>query len=651
MSLEPASAQLAPPAPLRVFCSHAEPDEPFLDELRKHLAPLCRAGLIEVWDNHLIVPGSDSKEQIDQRLDEADLILLLISADFTASDHCYGVEATRALARHTRGEAMVIPILLEPVDIDLLPIASLRPLPRDLRPVVVWPVRDEAWLDVERGIRRAIEVIFARRRESATRAPTSVSPASRPFCVPSIANRFYPIREDILSDLRAGFVGDPAAPFPRVQCLSGFGGVGKTHTALHYASRYRDQYSGVFFLRADSEISLRQGFFDIARAVSSAAPGSDALDLDAAMRAARAYLTQHPGWLLILDHIEDPELVARFLPEGAEGHVLATSQKGDLQALGVVRPIYIGGLSPADAMSFLQARTGRVLDDPAEREAAEKLAQELGRVPIALEQAAAYISTMNVPFAVHLRTLRRHPREVLAKYRAVFGEHRASVAGIWDISLSKVERESPASLELLHLSAFLQGERIPLSLFCRDDHLLGEVVTELGPTLSAALRDVESIYEVLQPLSAYSLIFRAPGADWYGVNSMLQKAVRIRIGPEAERLWIERMVRAMERAVRPLAYEDWPRYRDLIPQIKAAIDLVLERALVFPEAAQLLERGATYAEHQSRYAQAEALYRRALAIWSSTLEATHPHRLACEARLRVLDRAREAASSRGSPLP
>lgn len=125
---------------------------------------------------------------------------------------------------------------------------------------------------------------------------------------------------------------------------------------------------------------------------------------------------------------------------------------------------------------------------------------------------------------------------------------------------------------------------------------------------------------------------------------MLQKAVRIRIGPDAERLWIERMVRAMERAVRPLAYEDWPRYRDLIPQIKAAINLVLERDLVFPEAAQLLERGAAYTEHQSRYAQAEALYRRALAIWSSTLEATHPHRLACEARLRVLDRAREAAS-------
>ncbi|MEO7329746.1 MAG: TIR domain-containing protein, partial [Minicystis sp.] len=484
--MEPASVQPAPEAPLRVFCSHAQADEPLLEELRKHLAPLRRAGLIEVWDDRLVTPGSDSKEQIDLRLDQADLILLLISPDFTASDYCYGVEAGRALARHARGEALVIPILLHPVDIDLLPIALLRPLPRDLRPVTLWPVRDEAWLDVERGIRRAVEMLRARRREGAARAPVSSQPVSRPFCVPSLSNRFYPIREDILRDLRARFTGDEGAPFPRVQCLAGFGGVGKTHTALHYASRYRDQYSAAFFVRAESELSLRQGFFDIARAVTAVtAVTADALDLDAAVRVVRAYLAGNPGWLLILDHVEDPEMVARFLPDGAEGHVLVTSQRGDVQALGVVSPIHIDGLSAADALSFFRARTGRALDDPAEREAAEKLAEELGRVPIALEQAAAYISTMNVPFAVHLRTLLRHPREVLTKYRAVFGDHRESVAGIWDISLSKVERESKASLDLLYASAFLEGERIPLTLFCRDDRLLPEVVAELGPTLAA----------------------------------------------------------------------------------------------------------------------------------------------------------------------
>jgi tetratricopeptide (TPR) repeat protein len=612
--MEPAPA---PPAPLRVFCSYARPDEPLLDELRKHLAPLRRVGMVEIWHDRLISPGSEHKEEVDQRLDDADLILLLISPDFAASDYCYGVEAARALARHDRGEAMVIPIMLRPVDIELLPISRLQPLPGDLRPVTAWPDRDAAWLDVERGIRQAIEIVTRRRgaRPPSAPPPAPARPVARPFCVPPIANRFYPIREDVLADLRARFVGDPGAPFPRVQCICGFGGVGKTHTALHYASRYRHHYSGVFLVRASSEISLRQGFFDVARAVSTAPPHGDPLDLDAAVREATAWLVQNPVWLLILDHVDDPELAARFLPDGAQGHVLVTSQKGDVQALGVVRPIYIGGLSAADAMSFLRARTGRALDDPAEREAAEKLAEELGRVPIALEQAAAYISTMSIPFAVHLRTLRSHPREVLAKYKAVFGEHRESFAGIWDISLAKIEREAPASLQLLYLSAFLHGERIPLSLFCRDDHVLTEVVAELGPTLAEALRDLESIYEILQPLSAYSLIFRAPGADWYGVNSMLQKAVRIRMGAEAEALWFERVVRAVERAIRPLEDRDWPLHRRLIPQIKAVIDLVVERGLTLPEAGRVLERGAMYAHEQARYSQAEELYQRALAIF------------------------------------
>ncbi|MFO0756189.1 MAG: toll/interleukin-1 receptor domain-containing protein [Byssovorax sp.] len=615
-------------APLRVFCSFAQPDEALLDELRKHLAPLRRAGLVEVWHDRMITPGSEVKQQVDLRLDEADLILLLISPDFTASDYCYGVEAARALGRHDRGEAVVIPIMLRPVDIELLPISRLGLLPSDLRPITMWPDRDAAWLSVEQGIRKAIEALGERRAArvsevSEAREASVVSeplrsvafrPAARPFCVPPFANRFYPIREAVLDELHRRFNEDPDAPMPRLACICGFGGTGKTHTALHYAHRYRDEYSAVFLVRAGTELSIRQGFFDIAVAVSGSTRRGDPLDLEAAVREARAYLAGTPGWLLIFDHVEDPEIVAPFIPEGGRGHVLITSQKGDVQVLGVVSPIHLDGLSIEDAMAFFRARTGRALDEPAEQEAAEKLADELGRIPIALEQAAAYITAMNVPFAVHLRALRSHPGEVLGKYRAVFGNRQATAAGIWDMSLAKVEAESKASLALLHLSALLHGERIPLSLFYRDDHLLPEVVAELGPELSAALRDVESLYEILQPLSAYSLVLRAPGADWYCVNSMLQKVLRIRMGPEAEAIWIERTVRMIERVIRPLGDRDLAHERRIVPQVKHAIDLILERGIASIEAARILNRGGAYAHEQARDDLAETMFQRALAI-------------------------------------
>jgi tetratricopeptide (TPR) repeat protein len=613
--MQPAEPPSRPSPPLRVFCSYAPDDEPLLAELRKHLAPLQQAGHVEIWHDRLVPIGSDYRHEIDRRLDEADVVLLFISPDFIASNYCYGVEAARALARHDRGEAMMIPVMVRPVDVELLPISRLQPLPRDLRPVTAWPDRDLAWLEVERGIRQLVEVTLRRRKESPRSDQGLAWATAKPFCVPPLSNRFYPIREDVLTALRARFVDDTSATFPRVQCVTGLNGAGKTQIALQYAHRYRDAYSAVFLVRAGSELSLRQGFFDIARAVSAGEPHGDPLDVDAAIREAWAWLDRNPGWLLILDHIEDPDIVSRFLPDGARGHVLGTSHKGDLQILGVVQPIHIDGLSAEDAMSFWRARTGRALEDPAEREAAERLAEELGRVPLALEQAAAYICKKNIPFALHLHTLRSHPREVLAKYRAVFGDHRESVAGIWDISLTKVEEESAASLELLYMSAFLHGERIPLSFFYRGDDVLEEVTTELGPTLSAALRDIELIYDALQPLSSYSLIFHAPGADWYGVNSMLQKAVRIRLGPAAEALWAERVVRAVERAIRPLEDEDWPLHRRLIPQIKAAIDLVAERGFAFPEAGRLLIRAAMYAHDQARYLQAEELYQRALQIF------------------------------------
>jgi hypothetical protein len=149
--------------PVKVLLSYAHRDERLRVELDKHLSALRRSPLIDVWHDQKIIPGSDFNHEIFQHLESADLVLLLISPDFVDSDYCYQREMRSALRRHAKGQARVIPIILRPVDWLRTPIGRLLALPRDGKPVTSWHRRDEALLDVAKGVRIAVEEIGSNR--------------------------------------------------------------------------------------------------------------------------------------------------------------------------------------------------------------------------------------------------------------------------------------------------------------------------------------------------------------------------------------------------------------------------------------------------------------------------------------------------------
>ena len=140
-----------------VFLSYAHRDERLREELEKHLSALRRSAIIASWHDRKICPGAELDCEVDQHLKSSDLVLLLISPDFINSDYCYRREMRAALKRHAKGQARVIPIILRPVDWIRTPIGKLLALPRDGRPVTTWHRRDEALLDVAKGVRRAAE--------------------------------------------------------------------------------------------------------------------------------------------------------------------------------------------------------------------------------------------------------------------------------------------------------------------------------------------------------------------------------------------------------------------------------------------------------------------------------------------------------------
>ena len=145
-----------PPKPIRIFYSYSHKDERFRQELVTHLALLRREGLIQEWHDRKITPGAEWEAAIDENLAAADIVLLLISADFINSDYCFGREMTEAMKRYKEGGARIIPIILRPVDWQTAQFAKFQALPADARPITKWINRDEAWTNVAQGIRQAV---------------------------------------------------------------------------------------------------------------------------------------------------------------------------------------------------------------------------------------------------------------------------------------------------------------------------------------------------------------------------------------------------------------------------------------------------------------------------------------------------------------
>ena len=144
------------PAMTKIFVSYSHADEEFCDMLQKHLAALKHQGLIETWHDRRINVGDEFENVIDRHLNDAHIILLLVSADFIASRYCYEVEMRRALERHRAGEARVIPVILRPCDWQDMPFGSLLAAPKDGKSVKTWPDIDEAFLDVVKQIKAVV---------------------------------------------------------------------------------------------------------------------------------------------------------------------------------------------------------------------------------------------------------------------------------------------------------------------------------------------------------------------------------------------------------------------------------------------------------------------------------------------------------------
>lgn len=138
-----------------VFFSYSHADEAMRDQLEKQLAMLKRQGVIETWHDRRIGAGQELHQSIDEHINTDDIILLLVSSDFLASDYCYDIEMKRAMERHEAGEAVVIPVILRACEWHHAPFGKLMAVPRDGKPIKQWADIDDAFLQVAKAVRDA----------------------------------------------------------------------------------------------------------------------------------------------------------------------------------------------------------------------------------------------------------------------------------------------------------------------------------------------------------------------------------------------------------------------------------------------------------------------------------------------------------------
>ena len=452
-------------------------------------------------------------------------------------------------------------------------------------------------------------------RERATQRLIKGKPASL-WNVPHARNDAFTGREQILADLRADLVKKGK------QALFGLGGVGKTQIAAEYAWRHRDEYTAVIWCFAGTEQSVRSGYAAIAALLDL--PEKKSQEQAKVTEAVKSWLEQNTGWLLVLDNADDPAMVKPFLPQQGKGHILLTSRAFSFQKIGLVSPREVNVLSPDESREFLLQRTGK---GPTEKSPeADALAEELGYLPLALEQTAAYIMETGASFSSYLAGYRKQGLKLLEKQGPVMGndekeQQKRTVATAWALNFADIEENSPASAALLRLSAFLAPDAIPLELL---ENGAQELPGEMAVKLAEAVDNPLVIDEVLSPLLRFSLIRRNDEKRTYSTHPLVQEVVRDGLSKEEQKFWAERAVRAMNAAFPDVTkFENWPACDRFLPHALACAGFIKSFGLEFAEAARLLNQAAYYLNQRAEYAQAEPLSRQALAIYERALGLEH----------------------------
>jgi hypothetical protein len=432
--------------PVDFFVSYTSADRPWAKWIAWELEAAGYSTRIQAWD---MQPGSNFVLEMDEAARVGGRTVAVLSPAFLESGYARA-EWAAAFAEDPTGERRkLVPVRVRDCD------------PRGLLKAIVYV--DVVGLSEDASRARLLEGVTRGRakpehappfpgasggaaaRERVRRPPGGAAVFSVPVATPTFVGR-----ERALERLAAGLEGGGAVA---VCAVHGIGGVGKTQLAAHFAREQRDDYDVVWWLRAEQPQTLRSDL--AALAVALGLVGAEA-EQDDAIAAVSGWLERNGRWLLIADNAPGRDAVADLVAQVDGGQLVITSRAAaDWRALGA-GPLSLDVWERDESHKFLTART-----DERDSRALDELAEALGDLPLALEQAAAYVNELALPVSGYLERLRDGAPELLAANRPPHYEH--TVATVWQLAFDEVA-EQPVAALVAGACAHLAPERIPREL-------------------------------------------------------------------------------------------------------------------------------------------------------------------------------------------
>lgn len=398
--------------------------------------------------------------------------------------------------------------------------------------------------------------------------------------------------------------------------LHGMGGIGKTQMATEYIYRHLQDYDLIWWIDAAHTTQIRAGLTELAKTLGLPGGTEATIAVPAVIEALR---TGRPfrRWLLVFDAADSPEAVLPFFPRNGPGEILITSRNSDWA--GIARPLELAVFTRAESIELLGRRGPEIT-----HEDADALAEKLGDLPLAVEQAAAWRAVTGMPVREYLRLFDESVAEILDT--ATAPDYEVSVAAAWNVSFEELKTRNPAAHQILHICAFFSPEPISRDL------LTGVRRVSISPELDAALQDPIKLARAIRDINRYGLAKIDHGNNTLQLHRLVQLVLRNRVMAPLVHKQMQHGAHQLLASLDPNDPEssrNWPRYRELLPHAYAAnvvdCDEGWARQLVVNIMRFLFEWG----DHE----EAAQLGLRAREHFTRTLGPTHEQTLEVSSRL------------------
>jgi nucleoside phosphorylase/tetratricopeptide (TPR) repeat protein len=336
--------------------------------------------------------------------------------------------------------------------------------------------------------------------------------------VPHRRNRHFTGREQLLKRMEVALASEK--PGGSAVAITGLGGEGKTQLTLEYVYRHRQDYSLVWWIRSESPGSIDIAYRALAPKLGLNLPADTAPgDL---IPIVLHRLSAHDKWLLIFDNAEEPENLGNYLPQSGDGEIIITSRNPNWRAYAECIPIEIW--QPTEAVEFINKRSGQSAS-----EASGKLAEKLGFLPLALEQATAYIEASGCSIPKYMDLYKAHSQKLLERGKPST-DYPDTVATTWEISFDSLAKASPLAADLLKICAFLAPDDIPFDIFT-------EGIESLPESMREQAQDPLKFQDARAALRRYSLADVAE--DSLSIHRLVQMVIRDRMASSERKQWTQ----------------------------------------------------------------------------------------------------------------